>query len=123
MLTTILDSIATEATKTHRPSWKPLSDVPNFDGLTDGVLLRDYCEDSLSLKYERPTNIQDGPWIWWSKGPEEEQFGELRCFIMGGRIALVLWATQWHGKKHLERLTEFHSLADIRYDIIDQWIY
>ena len=61
-------------------------------------------------------DIQDGPWIWRSKGPEEEQFGELRCFIMGGRIALVLWAIQRDGQKHLDRLTEYHSLADIRYE-------
>jgi hypothetical protein len=124
LLMNLLERIASVVTDTTRPSFRIISSNSSLDDLGDGVLKRDYSD--ISVPYSAvhgvnatgdPIDIRgdaDGSWIWQSNCPQQEEFGELRVFIMGGRIALIIRVTQQDGKLHLERITEFPSLAEIR---------
>jgi hypothetical protein len=120
-----LERIASVATNTTRPSYQIITPNSPLDKLTDGTLFLDDSDILIRFRSANPIDFRNDPnetWVWQSRCPEREEFGDLRVFIMGGRIALVIWATRRDGKLHLERLTEFHSLSDIQYEPLARWL-
>ena len=103
MLIEMLQRIADVVTHTSRPSFKTFTSNSNLEELGNGILMHDYSEVCIPFSArhgergsEDPLDIQnhlDETCIWQSKCPEQELFGELRWFIMDGRVALVVWAT------------------------------